>query len=220
MMVSKPPFEESYRAVVRRQLAARLTIFNAVSCAALLAITIVTGNALYLLPLLLLTLPITPLILLIVPTCGGLSEEGALFICIAVGLNSFLWGHSVAWILCRTCFPVFSGNLPRTFLRFSLRTLMLAMVVAAVGAAWWRHWQHCTKMIAVYAREEAAWSWARSALPPDVDAEALKRWQLYTSDVRKRADHYHRLSIVVERAKWRPWLLLSLDDSPPAWSRL
>ena len=84
----------------------------------------------------------------------------------------------------------------RRWCQFSLRTLLVVTTLSALPLCWWNHRSFCLRRIEFYS---------------SVSLGADTPWQ---QAVRRIEFHQHTAD-AYQRAIWRPWLRLWIDETPP-----
>jgi hypothetical protein len=100
-------------------------------------------------------------------------------------------------------------------MRFSLRTLIVVIVLLpAVIGMFWRHWMYCDAKSRSLQNEAQD---CRRSLEPAIFASwelTELEWQQHQSiEAWKKSERYLGLAQAYDRAKWRPWLLLKIDEA-------
>ena len=97
----------------------------------------------------------------------------------------------------------------RRWLQFSLRSLLLAITLAAIGLAWWKHRSFCLEECRTHMERNAAWAkklfgdslddgWEMGGLVVSSHGSDAENWE-YSMKSAKTSNGYDRWIITVDR---------------------
>jgi hypothetical protein len=103
----------------------------------------------------------------------------------------------------------------RRWYQFSLRTLLIAMVVASVGCGWVANYRYRMARAADH-KEEARWCLISShyAMRGFVDGEIGASMDRHTAEMRRQAGEHKRLAEAYQKAAWQPWVIIHDVPTP------